>query len=210
MRKLAVVLIVVALVVPASAIPIVTLVPSSADASRGDIITVSVDLTGSEGFTMTAMSSYIFYDSSVFTYVGNYGEFVDGQYTSHWNEPSSIVQGDLNIGAGGMAHPYTNKLIFSGGGRNIPAGSGTFFTFDLVVNENASFGISELTWGDASFTGVNGFGYGDENYNDAALYSLGTSINIMGGQAGVPEPATATLTLLGLGVLTLIRRKACN
>jgi hypothetical protein len=162
----------------------VALVPDMLDVTPGSTVVVSVNMSDSPGITMTAMSEIIFYDPAVFTYVDP--SVVQGAFlTPVWDFlAAATTPGELRVGS------------FSGGA--VAAGAGTVFTFTLLANADAPLGPSALSWGNGSFLG-DGFGYGDAEWNDVLLPSSGASINV------TPEPAT--ICLLSLGVLGLLRKR---
>ena len=171
---------------------LVSLVPNTLNVAPGSTVNVSVDMSDSPGFTMTAISAVILYDPTFFTYV----------------DPS-VVQGALIVNSGWdllAAAGTPGELRVAGMIWNPPfsaqvaAGAGTFFTFTLRANADAPLGPSALTWGNAG-AGI-GFDYGDADFQDVLLPSSGASINV----APVPEPATmiaGALLLLPFGASTL-------
>jgi hypothetical protein len=190
MKKLiticAVVVMVLAVSLPALATT-VALVPSTLNVAQGSPVTVSVNMSDSPGFTMTAISAVILYDPAVFTYVDPVAQ---GAFLTHGWAPMGAAgtPGELRVAAIDWTD-YNGELL--------AAGAGTLFTFTLLANTDAPPGLSALSWGDAG-NGV-GFDYGDADFQDIILPSFGASINV------TPEPAT--ICLLGLGALSLIRRK---
>jgi hypothetical protein len=174
----------------------VSLVPDTLNVAPGSTVNVSVDLSGSQGFTMAAMSAVIFYDPTVFTYVDP--SVVQGTFLKdNWDTMGAAVNaGTLIVGAFDWS-----------GAENLAAGDGTLFTFTLLVNANAPLGPSALNWGDASGGGGGGVGfdYGDADWNDVVLPSDGASITVSGA-VPVPEPTTmiaGALLLLPFGASTL-------
>jgi hypothetical protein len=171
---------------------IVSLVPDTQNAAPGQMVNVSVDLSGSPGFTMNAISAVILYDPTVFTYVdpsvAQGGLIID----NGWDLMAAAgTPGELRVAGMVWSPPF---------GSQIAAGSGTVFTFTLLVNANSPLGLSALSWGNAG-NGV-GFDYGDADWNDVVLPSYGASINV----APVPEPTTmiaGALLLLPFGASTL-------
>ena len=150
----------------------ITFVPDTLNVAPGSTVTFSVNISESPGFTMTAISEIIFYDPTVFTYVDP-SVVPDAVVMPGWDLlAAAATPGELRVGS------------FSGG--VVPAGSGTLFTFTLLVNSGATLGFSALTWGNGSGLGY-GFGYGDANFEDVLLPSSGASINV---GAPVPEPTT--------------------
>jgi hypothetical protein len=169
----------------------VTLVPDALNAAPGSTVTVSVNMSDSPGFTMTAISAVILYDPNVFTYVDP--SMVAGVVMPGWDLFAAAgTPGELRVGS------------FSGGA--VPAGNGTLFTFTLLANSGAPLGLSALSWGYADGgSGVDGFDYGDADWNDVVLPSYGASINVSAVSA-VPEPTTmiaGALLLLPFGASTL-------
>ena len=175
----------------------ISLVPDTLNVAPGSTVNVSVDLSGSSGFTMTAMNAVIFYDPAVFTYVD---PVVQGGFLEDdWSPMGAAVNaGTLIVGA-------IDWTDFSG--EQLAAGDGTLFTFTLLANANAPLGPSALTWGDAG-AGI-GFDIGDADFQDVLLPSSGASINV---GTPVPEPTTmiaGALLLLPFGASTLrILRKS--
>ena len=194
MKKLVTILMLALLVVPAMAVPTVTLVPSSVNAVQGDTVTVSVNISGvSDPFDVIAISAVILYDPSVFTYADN---LVKGDLlTSNWMSGNAIP-GSSQLRFGGFTWP----------GEDI-TGDGTFFTFDLLVKSDAAFGLSNLTWGYADGgSGIDGFDYGDSDWGAFVLPSVGASINIQGGSV-VPVPGAILLGGIGAGLVGWMRRR---
>jgi len=173
----------------------VTLVPDTLNVAPGSTVTVSVNMSDSPGFTMTAISAVILYDPAVFTYVNS--SVVQGAFLTHNWDPwdGSPTAGELRIGGIDWTD-YNGELL--------AAGNGTLFTFTLLANANAPLGTSALIWGFAGNTPA-GFDYGDADFNDVILPSFGASINVSAVSA-VPEPTTmiaGALLLLPFGASTL-------
>jgi hypothetical protein len=197
MRKLLLPLLAVNLAsaISVSASMTVTLVPDAPNAEPGQSVNVSVNLSGSEGFTMTAISAVILYDPNVFTYVDP--SVVQGAFLTHDWAPlgAAGTPGELRIGA-------IDWTDFNG--EVLAAGNGTLFSFTLLVNAGAPLGPSLLAWGDAG-NGPVGLDYGDANFQDVILPSSGATINVV---APVPVPESTTmiagiLLLVPLGASTL-------
>ena len=152
----------------------VSLVPSTPNVAPGSTVKVSVDISDSPAFIMTAISAVILYDPSVFTYVDP--SVVRGAFlTDNWGFlAAASTPGKLRVGA-------FDNTDFNGEG--LATGSGTLFTFTLLANADAPLGPSALNWGDAG-NGV-GFDYGDADWLDVVPPSYGTSINV-----GVPTAIT--------------------
>ena len=173
----------------------VALVPDTLNVTTGSPVTVSVNMSDSPGFTMTAISAVILYDPTVFTYMD---PVVQGAFLNDNWAPMGAAS---SAGAGMMQLRVTAIDWTDFSGEVLAAGNGTLFTFTLQVNAGAPLGPSALSWGDASGSGNGpvGFCYGDADFQDVVLPSSGASINV------TPEPAT--VCLLGLGALSLIRKK---
>jgi hypothetical protein len=201
MRKLQVAILAASLVgaMSVSASMTVSLVPDTLNVAPGSTVNVSVNLSGSEGFTMTAISAVILYDPKVFTYVDQsaaQGGFLRDDWTGDptWPIANALLAGDqMQLRVGMIDWTDFN-------GEALVAGNGTLFTFTLLANANAPLGLSALSWGDAG-NGV-GFDYGDAGFQDVILPSSGVTINI----STVPEPTTmiaGALLLLPFGASTL-------
>ena len=202
MKKLQIAILAISLAtaMSASAAMTVSLVPDTLNVAPGSTVNVSVDLSGSSGDTMTAMSAVILYDPTVFTYVDP--SVVQGGFLKDdWSPMGAAgTPGELRVGA-------IDWTDFSG--EQLAAGDGTLFTFTLLVNANAPLGPSALSWGDAG-TGVAGFDAGFfDVFTDVVLPLDGVSINV---GTPVPEPTTmiaGALLLLPFGASTLrILRKS--
>jgi hypothetical protein len=183
-----VVLMVLVLSLPALA-GTISLVPSSSNVAPGGTVDVSVVLSGSTGFTMTAMNAVIYFDPLAFTYMDL--SVVQGAFlTDDWSPMgAATTPGELRVGAIDWTNPS---------GELLASGSGTLFTFKLLAN--GPLGLSSLTWGDAG-GGTNGFDYGDADFNDIVLTSSGTSINVAN---TVPEPSLLLLLGFGLGSVYVV------
>ena len=144
----------------------------------------------------SAISAILFYDENVFTFEDTSVVAQGGLLTHTWDlSGGGPAPGELRIGGIIWEDPFYD---------DIAAGSGTLFTFTLKVNEDAPIGLSPLTWGvyNGYDNATAGFDYGDKDFVDVILQgsdTIGTSINV------VPEPAT--IGLLGLGALLLLRKK---
>ena len=188
------VLMVFAVSSPALASFSVSLVPDTLNIAPGSTVNVSVNMSDSPGFTMTAISAVILYDPAVFTYVDP--SVVKGAFlTPAWDLwTGTEIAGQLRVGGMIWDEPFSAQ---------VPAGAGTLFTFTLLANTNAPLGASALNWGDAG-NGV-GFDYGDANFQDVLVPSSGASINVN----VAPVPIPAAVWLLGSGLLGLVglRRK---
>lgn len=177
---------------PAFALPTVALVPSTLNVAPGSTVNVSVDMTGSPGFTMTAISAVILYDPTVFTYVDPI--VVQGAFlTDDWDLMAGNPPGQVRVGG-----------FDWDGGENLAAGDGTLFTFTLLANAGAPLGPSLLSWGDAG-NGV-GFDYGDADFQDVILPSFGVSINVSN-TATVPAPGAILLGSIGVGLVGWLRKR---
>lgn len=190
-RFLAILVVLIALAVasPVFAGPIsVSLVPSALNVAPGSNVIVSVNMEVASSFTMTAMNAVIFYDPMVFSYQDSPGVVQGAYLNDDWSPMGAAVNaGTLIVGA------------FDWIGELLPAGTGTLFTFTLQAKTTAPLGSSALSWGNGSFLG-DGFGYGDENFEDVLVTSFGTSINV--GTSSVPDPGSSLL-LLGMGLVGL-------
>jgi hypothetical protein len=195
MKRLMIVLCVAAVVGLASSAMAsigVSLVPDSSNVAPGSTVNVSVNMSDSPGFIMTAMSEIIFYDPAVFTYVDPVvqGAFLHDDWSGGLPLGAAATPGELRVAA-------IDWTDFNG--ELLAAGNGTLFTFTLLVNANATLGPSDLSWGDASGgSGVDGFDYGDETGYDVVLSSVGASINV----GNIPEAASIIIWSL-LGTLAI-------
>ena len=177
----------------------VALVPNTLNVARGSTVDVSVDMNLPAGITMTAISTRILYDSSVFAY----------------DDPWPVTQGTLLTNNwelwGGTPTPPPGELRVGGidldGVESLAAGSGRLFTFTLKVKDDATLGSSGLTWGmyDEGNNAFAGFDYGDADFQDVILLDSnmhGASITV----SEVPEPSTMFL-LVGVGLIGLGARR---
>lgn len=200
-RLLAVFVVLVSLGVasPVFAGPIsVSLVPSAPNVAPGSTVTVSVNMVVVDpAFRMTAISAVIFYDPTVFTFVGPVvqGAFLEDDWSGAFPMGAAATPGQLRVAA-------IDWSDFSG--EEIAAGGGTLFTFTLLANSVAPAGSSALTWGNAACDSP-GLCYGDADFRDVLVPSTGTTIDV---QAPVPDQG-ATLTLLGCALVGLgvLRRR---
>jgi hypothetical protein len=188
----------------------VALVPNALNVTRGSTVDVSVDMNLPAGITMTAISTRILFDSSVFTYDDPWPVTQGGLLTHTWDLwGGNPTDGELRVGG--------IDLDF---GESLAAGSGTLFTFTLKVKDNATWGASGLTW--ASYDGhdnaLAGFDYGDAFVFDGEFWTCndvlllddnmhGTSINVVPEVSEVPEPSSIIVLLCGLGSLLAFRRR---
>ncbi len=210
MRKLIAVCAVVTMVLAVSSPALATtvaLVPSMLDVTPGSTVNVSVYMTVDPGITMATINTNIVYDKNVFTYDELSG-VTQGALLAHtWDlsggESASLRVGgiDLNGFYDPLSPPDPLPLWY----EDIAAeSSGMLFTFTLKVKEDAPTGLSSLAWG-VYVGGDNataGFDYGDKDFFDVILLDSemsGASINV------VPEPAT--ICMLGLGALGLLRKR---
>jgi hypothetical protein len=182
----------------------VALVPSALNVAPGSMVDVSVEMVLPYDITMTAISTRILYDPSVFIYDDSWVVTQGDLLTHNWDlSGGTPAAGELRVGGIHWDPPYADPLA---------AGSGSLFTFSLKVRENAPTGNSALSWGmyDGFDNAVAGFDYGDADFVDAILRdsnTSGTSINV---NSDVPEPATMVLLmgagLIGLGIRRLRRK----
>jgi hypothetical protein len=174
----------------------VALVPNTLNVVPGSTVDVSVYMTVSDpGITMSAISTNILYDKNVFSFddesIVSKGALLTHDWWLYGAETANLRVGGIDVNP----DPWY---------EDIAAGSGMLFTFTLQVKADAPVGLTDLTWGvyDGFDNATAGFDYGDMDFVDVILDSsdtIGASINI------VPEPAT--IGLLTLGSLALIRRK---
>jgi hypothetical protein len=194
MKKLITICAVLAMILAVSSPALATsvaLVPNTLNVTPGSTVDVSVYMSDSPGITITAISAVILYDPAVFTYVDP--SVVKGAFlTPEWDLLAGNPSGQLRVSGIIWDSPFSAQ---------VPAGNGTLFTFTLQANAGASLGASSLSWG-FPYAGEGepvGFMYGDAEWNDVLLPSSGASINV------IPEPAT--MSLLSIGALGLLRRK---
>ena len=176
----------------------VALVPDTLNVTPGSTVDISVYMTvGDPGITMCAISTNILYDKNVFSFddesVVSKGDLLTHDWSLFGGETATLRVGGIDV------NPYPGPWY-----EDIAAGSGMLFTFTLQVKDDAPTGLSSLTWGVyvGGDNATSGFDYGDKDFVDIILLDSemsGTSINV------TPEPAT--MCLLGLGALSLIRRK---
>ncbi len=183
-----------------------TLVPDVTNAAPDSTVNVSVDISVSPGFTLNAFDIVVLYDSDVFTCVQPVDDVLQpGDLLSHYFyiSANAEVPGILRTSAfdwgsdpGEIYEPYPTY------GEDLAEGeSGTLFTFSLLVNSDAPLGPSGLVFLQVDeFGGIFGTDWGLYNGDDhiEPMSNTGGSINI------IPEPTT--ICLLGLGILSLLRK----
>jgi hypothetical protein len=174
----------------------VALVPSMMNVAPGSSVDISVYMAVSDpGITMAAISTNILYDKNVFAFddmsVVAKGALLTHDWSLFGGETATLRVGGIDMNP----DPWY---------ESIAAGAGTLFTFTLQVKADAPVGLSALTWGVyvGGDNATSGFDYGDKDFVDVILLDSemsGASINI------TPEPAT--IGLLGLGALSLLRKR---
>jgi hypothetical protein len=184
----------------------VAITPNTLNVTRGSTVHVSVDVALPADTTMSAISTRIFYDASVFSYddawVVTKGSLLTHDWSLFGGTPAA---GELRVGGIQWHEPWAEALA---------SGTGRLFSFDLKVRDDAALGSSALAWGpewDGADNALAGFDYGDANYEDCVLRNEnmhGAAINVA---SDVPEPGTTVLLLsvgmIGLGIRRLRRKK---
>jgi hypothetical protein len=173
----------------------VALVPSMLDVTPGSTVDISVYMDVSSPITMCAISTNILYDKNVFSFdnesIVSKGDLLTHDWSLFGGETATLRVGGIDLNP----DPWY---------EDIAAGSGTLFTFTLQVKADAPTGLSALTWGVyvGGDNATSGFDYGDKDFVDVILLDsemTGASINV------TPEPAT--ICLLGLGALGLLKKR---